>query len=113
MKQLNKKVGFIGAGNMAEAMINGIIKSALCKPDQIWASDVRSARLSQLEARYGINTSEKNTKVFDSVDILVLAVKPQHMDEVLDGLSKAGSPKPSPKPSRGLNLSSPLPPVSQ
>ncbi|OEU45656.1 MAG: pyrroline-5-carboxylate reductase [Desulfobacterales bacterium S7086C20] len=88
MKLLNKKVGFIGAGNMAEAMINGLIKSALCKPDQIWASDVRGARLSQLEARYGINTSEKNTKVFDSADILVLAVKPQHMDEVLDGLSK-------------------------
>ena len=36
MKRLNKKIGFIGAGNMAEAMINGLIKSALCEPRDIW-----------------------------------------------------------------------------
>lgn len=89
MKQLNKKVGFIGAGNMAEAMINGLIRSALCKPKQIWASDVRSARLAQLENTYGINTSEDNSEVFDSADIVILAVKPQHMDEVLTGLSRS------------------------
>ena len=88
MKQLGRKVGFIGAGNMGEAMINGLIKSGLCKPHQIWASDVRAARLRQLRETYQINTTEDNTDVFQQVDTVVLAVKPQHMDEVLDGLSK-------------------------
>ena len=88
MKQLDKKVGFIGAGNMGEAMINGLIESALCKPNQIWASDIRAARLRQLKDTYQINTTEDNRELFDNVDVVVLAVKPQQMDEVLDHLSK-------------------------
>lgn len=87
MKKLDKKVGFIGAGNMAEAMINGLVKSGLCKPAQIWASDVRPARLRQLKETYKINTTEENRELFDKVDVVILAVKPQHMDEVLAGLA--------------------------
>ena len=86
MKRLDKKVGFIGAGNMGEAMINGLIRSALCEPHHIWASDVRAAWMHQLKETYKINTSEDNTEVFKNVDVLILAVKPQQMDEVLDGL---------------------------
>ncbi|NVM21439.1 MAG: pyrroline-5-carboxylate reductase [Desulfobacterales bacterium] len=86
MKRLDKKIGFIGAGNMAEAMINGLIRSGLSRSAQIWASDVRPARLRRLKETYSINTAEENTELFDMVDIVVLAVKPQHMDEVLQGL---------------------------
>jgi len=89
MKKLDKKVGFVGAGNMGEAMINGLIESALCEGHQIWASDVREARLRQLADRYHINTTDDNIEVFEKVDILVLAVKPQQMDEVLGGLAMA------------------------
>ncbi len=87
MKRLGKNIGFIGAGNMAEAMINGVIKSALCKSTQVWASDIRGARLSQLEQTYQINTSEDNTEVFRQADIVIMAVKPQHMDTVLEELA--------------------------
>ncbi|MDY6950398.1 MAG: pyrroline-5-carboxylate reductase [Thermodesulfobacteriota bacterium] len=87
MKKLGKKVGFIGAGNMGEAMINGLITSGLCEAREIWASDVRGARLRQLADTYGINTTEENLEVFEKVDVLVLAVKPQQMDDVLDGLA--------------------------
>jgi pyrroline-5-carboxylate reductase len=86
MKRLDKKVGFIGAGNMGEAMINGLIKSALCEPGQIWASDVRVARLRQLKETYQIHATEENIAVFKQADVVVLAVKPQHMDGVLDHL---------------------------
>jgi pyrroline-5-carboxylate reductase len=86
MKRLDKKVGFIGAGNMGEAMINGLIKSALCEPGQIWASDVRVARLRQLKETYQIHATEDNIAVFEQADVVVLAVKPQHMDGVLDHL---------------------------
>jgi len=88
MKRLDKKVGFIGAGNMGEAMINGLVKSALCEPGQIWASDVREARLRQLKDTYQIHATEDNIAVFDQADVVVLAVKPQHMDGVLDHLSR-------------------------
>ncbi|MCK4390601.1 MAG: pyrroline-5-carboxylate reductase [Desulfobacterales bacterium] len=87
MKRLGKKIGFVGAGNMGEAMINGLIQSGLCEPTQIWASDVREARLRQLKDTYKIHITGENTELFDQVDILILAVKPQHMDEVLQGLS--------------------------
>ena len=88
MKRLDKKVGFIGAGNIGEAMINGLIKSALCEPGQIWASDIRVARLRQLKDTYQIHATEDNIAVFDQADVVVLAVKPQHMDGVLDHLSR-------------------------
>jgi len=87
MKELDKKIGFIGAGNMGEAMINGLIKSGLYRPAQVWASDVRGARLRQLQDMYKINTTQENTELFDRVDVLILAVKPQHMDEILAGLA--------------------------
>ncbi len=89
MKKLDKKVGFIGAGNMGEAMINGLIESGLCEPGQIWASAVRDARLRQLRETYQINTTGENREVFEKVDVVVLAVKPQQMDEVLEGLAQA------------------------
>jgi hypothetical protein len=79
MKKLNKRIGFIGAGNMGEAMIHGLIKSGLCKASEIYASDVRDARLRQLQDTYKIHTNANNMKVFDQVDVVVLAVKPQHM----------------------------------
>ena len=87
MKILDKKIGLIGAGNMGEAIINGLTKSGLCKSAQIWASDVRGARLRQLKETYAINTTEENAELFDQVDIVILAVKPQHMDEILQALA--------------------------
>ncbi|MBW1743780.1 MAG: pyrroline-5-carboxylate reductase [Deltaproteobacteria bacterium] len=87
MKKLGKKIAFIGAGNMGEAMINGLIKSGLCEPKEIWASDVRDARLRQLKDSYGIKTTAQNAEAFDKVDIVILAVKPQHMDEVLQAFA--------------------------
>jgi pyrroline-5-carboxylate reductase len=88
MTQLDKNIGFIGSGNMGEAMINGLVKSSLCKPAQIWASDMRDARLSQLEKTYGIHTTTENKTVFEKSDIVVLAIKPQHMDEVLNEIAQ-------------------------
>jgi pyrroline-5-carboxylate reductase len=89
MKKFGKKIGFIGAGNMGEAMINGLIRSGLCEPKEIWASDVRDARLRQLNESFGINITTRNIEVFDQADIIILAVKPQHMDEVLEGIASS------------------------
>ena len=80
---IDKKVGFIGAGNMAETLLGGLISSNQSKPENIICSDVRPKRLEQLKDRYGIQTTADNNIVIQSSEIIVYAVKPQIMAEVL------------------------------
>lgn len=77
------KIGFIGAGNMAEALIKGLIATAMFKKTEITASDISKARLDHLSAAYGIKTLNDNTKVAAQSDILVLAVKPSSVPKIL------------------------------
>ena len=84
-------VGFIGAGNMAEALIKGIIKSGLCEAKNILISDIQSDRLEKLCAEYKISSLEGNTELARKADILVLSIKPQNMQIVLEEI--AGSLK--------------------
>ena len=81
-----KRIGFIGAGNMAEALIRGLLKSKLLPPDEILASDVREERLAYLQETYAIKTFFDNSLVASETEIIVFAVKPQIMSRVLDGL---------------------------
>lgn len=76
------KIGFIGAGNMAEAIIKGIIDTHIYHPEDIIISDVRKERLDELCERYNI-TFMGNCQLAQSVDILILSVKPQNMNDVL------------------------------
>lgn len=85
-------IGFIGAGNMAEAIIGAVIGARLSVPEHIFASDIRAERLGYLKETYGIQTSQDNGLVWSGCDILFLAVKPQQMNEVLSGLASTGAP---------------------
>jgi pyrroline-5-carboxylate reductase len=82
-KMIKEKVGFIGAGNMGEALMRGIIKANLLSPQDVCASDTRDARLGQLQKDYGITTLSDNKELVLKAGIIVLAVKPQNMEEVL------------------------------
>jgi len=82
-------IGFIGAGNMAEALIKGIITSRLVKPANIIASDIRAARLDYLRTEFAVKTEEHNKAVAARADILILAVKPQNMSEALESIKDA------------------------
>lgn len=81
-----KCLGFIGGGNMAEAMIRGLLKARLLGPHEILASDVTAERLTYLQQTFGIRTSRDNAEVAGKADIVLFAVKPQIMSPVLDGL---------------------------
>ena len=81
-----KIVGFLGAGNMAGALIKGLCHAALVSPDSILASDVKAERLKQLEAAHKIRVTADNHELVRQADILVLAVKPQVVDKVLDAI---------------------------
>jgi pyrroline-5-carboxylate reductase len=82
-------IGFIGGGNMAEALIKGIITSRLVKPANIIASDIRADRLSYLKTEFAVKTEEHNSAVAARADIVVLAVKPQNMTEALESIKDA------------------------
>jgi pyrroline-5-carboxylate reductase len=78
-----ESIGFVGGGNMGEAMIGALIRAGLFAPSRIWVSDVRPERLTALAAKYQIQTLTDNRRLFENSAIVVLAVKPQQMDAVL------------------------------
>jgi len=82
-------IGFIGSGNMAEALISGILKAGVCQPDKVYASDVRPERLEDLGERYGIQTTGDNRELAAAVDVLVMSVKPQIMKGALEEIKGA------------------------
>jgi pyrroline-5-carboxylate reductase len=80
------KVGFIGGGNMAEALIKGILSAKVYEKDDIIVSDVSGDRRDYLSREYELEVTEDNTKVANEADILILSVKPQIIDKVLEGI---------------------------
>jgi pyrroline-5-carboxylate reductase len=84
----DKDIAIVGSGNMAEALIRGLLHpSGVVMPDRIFASDVSVERLTYLHDKYGINTSADNAEVVASSEIIVLAVKPQIIEKVLQEIS--------------------------
>ncbi len=79
----DKKIGFIGTGNMGAAMISGLINSGASKPENIACSDVREETLQEINSKFGVQTSTSNTEIATRSDIIILAIKPQIMVSVL------------------------------
>lgn len=82
-----RRIGFVGAGNMAGALIRGLLQSKAVGPDQIWASDVKAEHLTELSKTYGITTTHDNEAVVRATDVVVIAVKPQVVDRILASIS--------------------------
>jgi pyrroline-5-carboxylate reductase len=80
----SKKLGFIGGGNMAEAMIKGLISASFAEPKNIFVSDVVSERLEFLHSEYKVKTLQDNRELVEKSDILILAVKPQVVKKVME-----------------------------
>jgi pyrroline-5-carboxylate reductase len=89
----NKKIGFIGAGKMGSALMQGIIKAGIVDPSSVGASDVYEPGLKALEEKLGIRVSTDNSVIVGASDILLLAVKPQILGAVLAKLSAILTPE--------------------
>ncbi len=81
-------IGFIGGGNMAEAMIKGMTSKGM---RDIMVSEPREERRHELAAAYGLSATSSNVEVVSACDVIILAVKPQNMGAVLDEITPAVS----------------------
>ena len=83
MDNKNYSLGFIGCGAIAGAMIAGICKSAMLKPEDILISDANEQLLERRKSEYGVQTTKDNLAVASQCKIVLLAVKPQNYPSVL------------------------------
>lgn len=82
------KIGFIGLGNMASAMIGGILEKGIVKPEEIIGSARTKESVQKAARTFGICAVEKNTEVAEQADILILSVKPQMYEQVIGEIRK-------------------------
>jgi len=80
---IDRKLCFLGSGNMGEALVSGLVQSGSAKPENIICTDVREERLEELRGRYGVGTMSSNVEAVAASEVVIYAVKPQLMAEVL------------------------------
>ncbi|MFZ5469241.1 MAG: pyrroline-5-carboxylate reductase [Myxococcota bacterium] len=84
----HRHIAFLGAGNMAEALIKGLLRSGV-SADHVTATARRTERQEELRRLYGIGVTGDNLAAAKNADVVVLAVKPQAMDQVLAQVASA------------------------
>lgn len=84
-----KKIGFIGGGKMGGALLGGIVSRNLIPVKDIVVSDVDAKRRKELEALYNVRTTGDNLQAAKDSGIIILAIKPQNMAEILAEISPA------------------------
>jgi pyrroline-5-carboxylate reductase len=89
----NPKIAFLGAGNMAEALVAGIVKAKLSAPEFLLATDISPSRLELLKDRYHIQVGAQNLDAVLWADVIILCVKPQVVHEVLTEIQASLSEK--------------------
>jgi pyrroline-5-carboxylate reductase len=89
--EISKKLFFIGSGNMASAIISGLLESNLVKPENIVCNDVVQEKVVNLQRKYGISIAEDKGEAIIGADIVFLSVKPQNMSKVFEEIKHISS----------------------
>ncbi|MFU9138422.1 pyrroline-5-carboxylate reductase [Erwinia tasmaniensis] len=84
---MDKKIGFIGCGNMSQAIIGGLVSSGQIKAEDIWVFDHKPATNQAMQQKYGITPADSAEQVAKQVDILFGAVKPNVILNVLNDVA--------------------------
>lgn len=84
--------GFIGGGAMAEALLSGFVSKSVFENESITVSDVSDSRLSLMQDKYGCQVTTSNPKLLEHMEIIVLSVKPQILDKVLEEIAPHVTP---------------------
>jgi pyrroline-5-carboxylate reductase len=88
-----KKIGFVGAGNMAGALIKGLLRAGQYQPKDVWVADPVDSQLRRLKRLHKIDTSRDNRELVRGSQTIILAVKPQVMAGVLDEIRAEANPR--------------------
>ncbi|MBR6382050.1 MAG: pyrroline-5-carboxylate reductase [Lachnospiraceae bacterium] len=86
------KIGFIGLGNMASAMIGGFLKQGIAAPGDLLGSAKTLATRTKMAEKFGITVCETNSQVAAAADVLILAVKPVFLAEVIEEVRRQVRP---------------------
>jgi pyrroline-5-carboxylate reductase len=86
---LGKKLTFLGSGNMAEALVKGLLRAGTASREELICSEPRTERRDELRARYGVEVTGDNRAAAAAADIVLLSVKPQSMDDLLEEIAPA------------------------
>jgi pyrroline-5-carboxylate reductase len=78
-----KKLGFIGAGNMARALVKGVLAAGLYRAADLWVADSVAEQRRRVRRRYGVSAARSNRELVRGSQIVLFAVKPQVLPEVL------------------------------
>jgi len=84
---LGKRIAFLGTGNMGEALVKGLLRAGVAAKEEIVCTELRPERQEDIRARYGVRVTADNEKAVAEADIVVLSVKPQNMDELLEQIA--------------------------
>ncbi len=84
-----KKIAILGSGNMGEALVKGLLRAGKTPPESLVCTDPRAERREELQKRYGVQVSADNRAAAAQADLVVLAVKPQVIDALLDEIASA------------------------
>lgn len=87
---INKKIGFIGSGNIAYSLVGGLTTTGV-QGKNIWVSDPNTEKMTQMASHFSVNLTSSNTELVQSVDIVILAVKPQQLAQVCSDIATAVS----------------------
>ena len=86
------KLGFIGAGNMSGAILDGVLKGGLLQAEQLWISNHHGDKLERF-ARLGLHTTTDNCQVVRETDLVILGIKPQMFGQVLPQIAEQAKGK--------------------
>jgi pyrroline-5-carboxylate reductase len=86
---LGKKIAFLGTGNMAEALVKGLLRAGSAAKEEIVCAEPRAARREEIAARYGVTVTPDNRAAAEEASVVVLSVKPQTMDALLEEIAPA------------------------
>jgi len=90
---LNKRIAFLGVGNMVAALMKGIIEAELTKPEDIIISDVDKEKLRVASHELRVVAAEDNREAVKEADVIILAVKPNDMEGLLNEIKDSLEPK--------------------
>ena len=91
MERQQVKIAFVGGGAMAEAMIRCLLDKKVTTAQNVVVSDISPVRRELLSREYGVRTSSSNRESVKNAGLIILAVKPQNLHEVMEDIKGLGS----------------------